>query len=187
MPSSGADHGAAQRSAGAARRISSRLGHRLEIGGRGDPLVAARDPGCSMISARPNSAHGERHEVDAVVELGHAEGEARVAPLLTSVPTRPTQQAEHDHADRLDHRAVREHDRGDQAEQHQREIFRRAELARANAASGGANAAMRMVADAAGEERADGGDARARRRRALAAPSDSRRCRSPPRTTRPAG
>ena len=40
------------------------------------------------------------------------------------------QQAQDDHGDRLQHRAVRQHHGRDQAEHHQREIFGRAELER---------------------------------------------------------
>ena len=74
------------------------------------------------------------------------------------------QQADQHHADRLDHRAVRQHDGGDQAEHHQREIVRRVELLRER----GQRRAERRDehgADAAGEERAERRDRRAPRRR----------------------
>ena len=66
----------------------------------------------------------------------------------------PEQQPEQDHAERLDHRAVRHHHRGDQAEHHQGAVIGRTELLchrdqrrRGNGDQHGG--------DAAGEERAD--------------------------------
>ena len=68
-------------------------------------------------------------EIDAGVELAEAEGEARRAGIEI-LPDHPEQQAEHDHRQRLQNRAVRQRDRGDEAEHDQREIFRRPELQR---------------------------------------------------------
>jgi hypothetical protein len=53
-----------------------------------------------MISAKPNTPIASDDEVDAVRERREAEGEALLMPVLTSVPIRSEQQAEHDHADR---------------------------------------------------------------------------------------
>ena len=56
------------------------------------------------------------------------------------------QQAEHDHRDRLQHRALGEHHGEDQAEHHQREIFGRARTASASLVSGAPSAAISTVA-----------------------------------------
>ncbi len=80
----------------------------------------------------------------------------RSTPELTSVPMRPRSRPEHHHGDGLDERAVREHRGRDQAEDHQREVFGRAELQRhfgERRRRGGDD----ERGDAAGEERADGG------------------------------
>ena len=72
-------------------------------------------------------ADGDGDEVDAVGELEPAERE----PLLAGVDVgadQPEQQPEHDHGERLEDRAVRERDRRDQAEDHEREVFGGAEL-----------------------------------------------------------
>ncbi len=112
--------------AGIARRISSAIRPEArDLRRRGSLVAAAIEIAHDLGEAE--QAHGDRHEIDAVVEFGHAEGEARNAALGIG-PDNPDQQSEQDHRHRLDHRAMREHDRGDQAEQHQREIFGRAEL-----------------------------------------------------------
>ena len=72
-------------------------------------------------------AHRDRDEIDSGVELAEAEGEARRAGIEI-LPDHPEQKPEHDHRQRLQDRAVRERDRGDEAEHDQREIFRRPEL-----------------------------------------------------------
>ena len=51
----------------------------------------------------------------------------RGTPLLTSVPMLPEQQPENDHGERLVDRTLRNHDRCNQAQYHERAILRRAE------------------------------------------------------------
>jgi hypothetical protein len=80
-----------------------------------------------MISENPNVPHGDGADADAVDQLRHAEAVAR-DPGIHVGADQPDQQAQHDHRDRLDERAVREHDRGDEAQHHQREVVRGAEL-----------------------------------------------------------
>ena len=123
---------------------------------------------------RPAERHGEfgdaeqadrdRHEADAVAQLGIAEGHARHAGVDVDADE-PEQQPDKHHRDRLRRRAMREHDRAGEAEQHQAEIFRRGEFERepAHRHAGGDDDDGR---DRAGEERCDGGD---RERRAGAA------------------
>ena len=85
----------------------------------------------------------------------------RMTPELTSVPTRPEQDAEAHHGDRLEQRAARQHHRGDQPEHHQREIIGRAELERELGERRG-EIGDHQRRDAAGDERADRGDAERR-------------------------
>ena len=54
----------------------------------------------------------------------------RWVPVSTSLPTRPEQQAEHDHGEGLEQRAAGQRHRGHQPQHHQREVLRRAELER---------------------------------------------------------
>ena len=89
--------------------------------------------------------------------LRDAEGVAR-QPAVDVGADEPEQQADQHHADRLDHRAVRQHDRGDEAEHHQREIIRRVELLR-DRGERRAERRDEQRADAAGEERAERRDA----------------------------
>ena len=86
----------------------------------------------------------------------------RGAPELTSVPTRPSSRPNDDHGERMQQRAVRQHDRGDKPEHHQREILGRAELQRDFGERRGEQRDQQR-ADGAGEERADrrGGQRRA--------------------------
>ena len=77
--------------------------------------------------AEAEDAHAERHEVEAVGHLRHVEGEALGAGLDVGAD-QPEQQAQHDHGEGLEQRAAGQRHRGDQAQHHQREVFRRAEL-----------------------------------------------------------
>ncbi len=110
--------------------------------------------------------HRQRDEFDAVGEPLEAEGEAADAGIDVGAGE-AEQQPQHHHADGFHHRAARQHDGGDQAAHHQREIFRRPELrARWRRAAAPAKQ-MSKRRDAAGEERADGGDAERRAGAAL--------------------
>ncbi len=77
--------------------------------------------------AQAEHAHGERDELDAVGQFDDVEGEARRAGIDV-LPGEPEQDAEHHHGQRLHHRAGGQRHRGDEAQHHQREIFRCAEL-----------------------------------------------------------
>ena len=83
------------------------------------------------------------------------------------MPIEPQQQAQHDHRDRLDERAVREHHRGDEAQHHQREVVGGAELQR-ELGERRREARDEHGRDAAGEERAERRDAERLARLALA-------------------
>ncbi len=109
--------------AGMQARISSRLGHRLRslnVEQRAVLRPAERDRELGD-AEQPD---GDRHEADAVAELGDAEGHARRAGVDVDAD-QPEQQADEHHGDRLAGRAVRQHDRAGEAEHHQAEIFRR--------------------------------------------------------------
>ena len=70
----------------------------------------------------------------------------RGVPVIDVGADQAEQQAEHHHGERLDDRAMRQRDRRDEADDHQREIFGRAELAARSPVSGGAKSATRKVA-----------------------------------------
>ena len=125
--------------------------------------------------AEPEHAHRDDDEVDAVGQFRQLEREARDAGVDVGADD-PEQQAEHDHADRVQQRAAGQHDRRDQAQHHQREVFGRPELQR-DFRSGGAASAIRKVHDRAGEERADRGGGERDAGAARCAPSGSRRAR----------
>ena len=131
--------------------------------GRDGRLIAAAvEVGHDLGEAE--QSHRHRHEIDAVVEFGNAEGEARNAALGVG-SSQPDQKPQHDHGDRLHDRSMGEDNGGDEPEQHEREIFRRAELL----GEGRENRRERrdqQGADAAGKKRSDGSD---RERRAGAA------------------
>ena len=82
-----------------------------------------------MISAKPNNPIATLTIPRPSVSSGNAEVEARDAGVDVGADD-AEQQAEHDHRDRLQQRAVGEHDGADQAEHHQRKIFGRPELER---------------------------------------------------------
>jgi hypothetical protein len=67
-----------------------------------------------------------RGDVNPVGQFRNAESEARSAGVAVGADE-TDQETEHDHGDRLDQRAMSQHHRGDEAEHHQREIFRRSE------------------------------------------------------------
>ena len=105
-------------------------------------------------------ADGDRHEADAVVDVGDAERHARHAGIDVDAD-QAEQHADHDHGDRLGRRAVRQHDRAEQAENDQARGLDRRELQR----EGGERQAEQRDDDGrdrAGEERGDGGDGKRR-------------------------
>ena len=77
-------------------------------------FAPARD--CGMISATPNMPMTSGSEIDAVQEAPERRRCSAQRPLFTSVPTRPSSRPIRTMRDRLDHRAVRQHDGDDQAE-----------------------------------------------------------------------
>jgi hypothetical protein len=128
-------------------------------------------------------AGGDDDEIKTLGKAIHAEGEAVDAGI--DVRARQSQdRAAKRHAHALDERAAHEGGRTDQGHEHQREILRRAELQR-HGAKRRPDEGDEQRADAAGDDRADGGDGQSRSPRAPAAPSGIRRCTSPPRRIRP--
>ncbi len=95
--------------------------------------------------AEAEHAHGDDDEADAVGELRQAERVARDAGVDVGAD-QPEQEPDHDHGAGVQERAAGQHDRGDETEHHQREVFGRAELQRHIAPSGGANNAISSVA-----------------------------------------
>ena len=91
----------------------------------------------------------------------------RVLPVLTSVPTRPSSMPRKIMPSALMHRPARQHDGEHEAQRHQREIVRRrellGELGQRRRGDGDGDGG-----DAAGEERADGGNGERRAGAALA-------------------
>ena len=77
--------------------------------------------------AEPENAHGHHHEVDAIDQIRHIEA-VTCYPGVNVGTDNAEQQAEHDHPQRVNQRAVRQHHRGHQAEYHQRKIFGWAEF-----------------------------------------------------------
>ena len=82
-----------------------------------------------MNSAMPNRPSASADDLDAVEQLGEAEGEARRAGLDVGADD-ADRQAEHRHGDALERRAARQRRAREQAQQHQRADFGRAELQR---------------------------------------------------------
>ena len=158
-----ADDGAAADGAGRSLQIRQRR-HQAGDLGLDDLAALLRLSRLRRISPKPNTPMRDDDEADAVGQFGDAEGHALGAGLEIGADHRQ-QQADQDHGDRLEHRALGQHHREDQAEHHQREIFRRAEQQR-EAGQRRAERRDQHGRDAAGEERADGGD---RERRAGAA------------------
>ena len=102
-------------------------------------------------------AHGDHRHVEAVGDLGPAEGEALLAALQVGADG-GEEDADQDHRDRPGHRAARQHHGEHQAQHHQREIVGRAELQR-HRRQRRRQRGDHQGGDAAREERADGGDA----------------------------
>jgi hypothetical protein len=125
-----------------------------------------------MISAKPNTPIATPTKPDAVGQFRDVEGEARDARVDVGAD-QAEQQAEHDHADRLDQRAGGQHDRADQAEHHQREVLGRPELER-QFDQRRASAAISSVPTVPAKNEPMAA-MRAPRRRGRAAPSGSRR------------
>ena len=74
-----------------------------------------------MISAMPNMPMASATKLDAVRQFRDAEGEALLAGLHVGAD-QAERHAQRHHADRLHYRALREHGRDDEAQQHQREV-----------------------------------------------------------------
>ena len=110
-------------------------------------IASATKPMPSVSSGCPKAKR-----IDAGIDVGADQAE---------------QDAEADHGDRLEHRAARQHHGRDQAEHHQREIFGRAEFQR-HLGKRRREIGDHQRGDAAGDERADGGDAERRPGAALA-------------------
>ncbi len=104
-----------------------------------------------------DAEHADRQgrDVDTVGQLGDAEREAGPAGIAVGADE-AHQQAEDDHGDRLDHRAMGEHHRGHEAEHHQREILGRTERL-ADDGERRREHRDQQGRDAAGEERAERG------------------------------
>ena len=94
--------------------------------------------------AQAEDAHAERHEVQPVGHFRHVEGEALRAGFHVAAD-QTEQQAQHDHREGLEQRAAGQSHGRHEAEHHQREILRRAELER-HLASGGAASTSSTVA-----------------------------------------
>ncbi len=110
-----------------------------------------------MISAKPNMPMAmTATSMPSAISL--QPNVSRSSPLSRSVPTVGQQDADQDDGDRLGHRAARQHDREHQAQHHQREVVGRAEQQR-HARQRGGQRGDDERRDAAGDERADGGDA----------------------------
>ncbi|MDH6592308.1 hypothetical protein M2165_002197 [Variovorax sp. TBS-050B] len=87
----------------------------LGLGEVGDDLAVAEH------------AHRHRDEAHAVGEFGNVEGIARHARVDVGADE-ADQEAQHDHADRLQQRAGGQHHRADQAQHHEREVLGGTEL-----------------------------------------------------------
>ena len=111
-------------------------------------------------------ADGDGDEVQPVGIFADAEREARRAGIDVGAD-KAEQQAERHHGQRLDDRAVGKRDRRDEADDHQREIFGRAELQR-DAGQRRGEDRHEEGRDRAGEERAERGDRKRRAGPALA-------------------
>jgi hypothetical protein len=87
-------------------------------------FLCSREVGDDLAHAEQADRH--HREFQAVRERGETERETCAAGIAVGTDE-PEQEAEDDHGHGLEHRAMGEHDRGYEAEQHEREIFRRAE------------------------------------------------------------
>ncbi len=102
-------------------------------------------------------AHGEDGDIEAVGDLGPAEGETLLAALEVGADG-GEEDAHQDHGDRLRHRAARQHHGEHEAQHHEGEVVRRAEQQRPGRHRHGQRGDDEG-GGAAGDERADGGDA----------------------------
>ena len=145
-----------RRTGSAACLMSSLLGRRRPIAcsddvARLEVVEVADDLGDA------EDAHGEDGEIDAVGEERRAEGHALLACLEVGADRRE-QNADDDHDDGLEDRAARQHDREDEAHQHQRKVLGRAEDEGEPRQRHG-QGRDEEGRHGAGEERAEGGDA----------------------------
>jgi hypothetical protein len=74
-------------------------------------------------------AHRNDDEIDAVRKLRQPKAIAR-DPRIDVGPDEAENQAEHDHAEGVQQRALRKHEGGDESEHHQGEVFGRTETQR---------------------------------------------------------
>ena len=102
------------------------------------------------------------------------------------MPISPEQQAEHDHADGVQQRTLRQHDGRDQAKHHQREIIRRAKLER-RVGQRRRKQSEQKRRDRTGEKRPDRGGRQRRARAALLGHLIAVEGRSPPKPLRREG
>ena len=133
--------------------------------------------------AEPEQPDRDRHDADAVTQLGDPERVAEVAGHHVDADG-AEQQPERRHQQRADQRRGRHVGEEDQAEHQQRGVFGRAEAQR-ESRERRRHQREHDDAEGAGDERADGGDAERGAGAALPAPSRCRRCRSSPRRLRP--
>ena len=128
----------------------------------------SRLPGCSRlrrISPKPNTPMPTTTKPMPSDSSGMPQV-MRSAPVSRSEPIIDSSRPVRIMVERLEHRALGEHDREDQAEHHQREVFGRAEQQR-EAGQRRTERGHQHGGDAAGEERADGGDGERRAGAAL--------------------
>ena len=107
--------------------------------------------------AEPEQADRDRHDADAVAELGDVEGVAEMAGHHVDADA-AEQQAERRHQQRARQRGRRHVGEEDQAEHQQRGVFRRPEAQR-EGAERRRDHGQHDDAEGAGDERADRGDA----------------------------
>ncbi len=133
-----------------------------------------------------DAEHADRDgdEVQPVGIFADAEREARRAGVDVGADE-AEQQAEHDHRQRLDDRAVRQRDRRDQADDHQREILGRRRIS-ARSPSAAARTARQGTSRRCRRRTSRSRRWPARRRRGRCGPSGSRRSPSRRKRIRPA-
>ncbi len=119
------EHGAQQCSAYRCGRRAPRFSGAKARGGHwADRGLAAHARGQRDHDLRKTEqSDGQRHETDAVVQLGKPERESRLAGRDVEA-NGSEQQARHDHRDRLEEAAAGEHDRRDEAARHQSSVVR---------------------------------------------------------------
>ncbi len=151
--------------AGAAEIRSDRVRHQAGDLGVEDIAALGRKLEIADDLRESEHAHGDIGEPDAVGQLRDVEGHAAGAGFEVGADHRQ-QQPHEDHGDGFEHRALGQHDREDQAEHHQREVFGRPEQQR-EARQWCAERGNQHRGHATREERADGGDGERRSRPAL--------------------